>query len=186
MSSKVRWTANWIKRKIRTKLEHVVTFIANKCNAPLLTIKSLCYNDHLDRGYVIDTLMEPLFWFVDHFTEALGPIFVFLVVVTLFVYVSIAYIIGLPFWLERSYVVTVIALIIGNWLLVNVTFNYWMALTTSPGHPPPKILLKEVSSICKKCISPKPPRAHHCSICNKCILKMDHHCRKFDYFRDHS
>ncbi|XP_069756395.1 palmitoyltransferase ZDHHC16-like isoform X3 [Narcine bancroftii] len=31
-------------------------------------------------------------------------------------------------------------------------------------------------SICRKCINPKPPRTHHCSICNRCILKMDHHC----------
>jgi hypothetical protein len=25
---------------------------------------------------------------------------------------------------------------------------------------------------------PKPPRAHHCGICKKCTLRMDHHCRK--------
>uniref|UniRef100_A0A1A8K0J8 Palmitoyltransferase n=1 Tax=Nothobranchius kuhntae TaxID=321403 RepID=A0A1A8K0J8_NOTKU len=31
-------------------------------------------------------------------------------------------------------------------------------------------------SICKKCVAPKPPRTHHCSICSICILKMDHHC----------
>uniref|UniRef100_A0A674I6K4 Palmitoyltransferase n=1 Tax=Terrapene triunguis TaxID=2587831 RepID=A0A674I6K4_9SAUR len=31
-------------------------------------------------------------------------------------------------------------------------------------------------SICRKCISPKPARTHHCSICNRCVLKMDHHC----------
>lgn len=145
-------------------------------------MRSLFSNDHIDSGYIADTLMEPMFWFVDHFTESLGPIFVVLVIITLFVYVTIAYVIGLPFWLEKSYFVTAIALIIGNWLLVNVTFNYLMALTTGPGHPPEKVLIKEVASICKKCISPKPPRAHHCSVCNKCILKMDHHCRESHQF----
>jgi len=29
---------------------------------------------------------------------------------------------------------------------------------------------------CKKCFKVKPDRAHHCSRCNECILKMDHHC----------
>ncbi len=29
---------------------------------------------------------------------------------------------------------------------------------------------------CDKCDLIKPERAHHCTICNKCILKMDHHC----------
>jgi len=29
---------------------------------------------------------------------------------------------------------------------------------------------------CKKCNSAKPPRAHHCSTCGRCIMKMDHHC----------
>lgn len=29
---------------------------------------------------------------------------------------------------------------------------------------------------CKNCGYPKPERAHHCSVCNKCILKQDHHC----------
>lgn len=30
--------------------------------------------------------------------------------------------------------------------------------------------------VCNKCCAPKPSRAHHCSICNVCVLKMDHHC----------
>ena len=29
---------------------------------------------------------------------------------------------------------------------------------------------------CKKCHAKKPDRAHHCSTCRRCVLKMDHHC----------
>lgn len=29
---------------------------------------------------------------------------------------------------------------------------------------------------CKKCTAKKPDRAHHCSTCKRCVLKMDHHC----------
>eukprot|EP00250_Pteridium_aquilinum_P006200 c16168_g1_i1 orf=691-1587(-) len=29
---------------------------------------------------------------------------------------------------------------------------------------------------CRKCSHFKPPRTHHCSVCGRCVLKMDHHC----------
>ncbi|XP_013186176.1 palmitoyltransferase ZDHHC15B isoform X2 [Amyelois transitella] len=29
---------------------------------------------------------------------------------------------------------------------------------------------------CNRCVLVKPDRAHHCSICSRCVLKMDHHC----------
>ena len=31
-------------------------------------------------------------------------------------------------------------------------------------------------TFCFHCQEIKPPRCHHCRSCNKCILKMDHHC----------
>lgn len=34
--------------------------------------------------------------------------------------------------------------------------------------------------ICDVCKTYKPPRCHHCSRCNKCCLKFDHHCSFID------
>ena len=42
--------------------------------------------------------------------------------------------------------------------------------STSPKPPP------QVKRLCRRCKSFKPARAHHCSICRRCIIKMDHHC----------
>lgn len=33
---------------------------------------------------------------------------------------------------------------------------------------------------CKKCHHIKPDRSHHCSVCEACVLKMDHHCPWFN------
>ncbi|KAK1932903.1 DHHC zinc finger domain containing protein [Babesia divergens] len=30
--------------------------------------------------------------------------------------------------------------------------------------------------VCKWCYQYKPDRAHHCRVCGRCVLKMDHHC----------
>jgi len=32
------------------------------------------------------------------------------------------------------------------------------------------------ATFCKKCDIPRPERAHHCVVCQACILRMDHHC----------
>ncbi|CAB03897.1 Palmitoyltransferase [Caenorhabditis elegans] len=31
-------------------------------------------------------------------------------------------------------------------------------------------------TMCTRCDSLRPPRAHHCRVCKRCVRKMDHHC----------
>lgn len=58
------------------------------------------------------------------------------------------------------------------WTVSNILFNYFMSIFIGPGftYNFPGI------DKCPKCELSKPLRAHHCSICTKCVLKMDHHC----------
>ncbi|KOB72081.1 Palmitoyltransferase [Operophtera brumata] len=96
----------------------------------------LTYNEHLNYNYVIDFFLEPLHWFVDNFAMYLGKVFVFCVSVLTTAVVLIAYWVGLPYWWERNPYVTV-------FLNIHIT---------------------DAASLCKKCITPKPQRTHHCSV----------------------
>uniref|UniRef100_A0A8C4R789 Palmitoyltransferase n=1 Tax=Eptatretus burgeri TaxID=7764 RepID=A0A8C4R789_EPTBU len=51
--------------------------------------------------------------------------------------------------------------------LGNATPEYIESLQLRPG----QLVYK-----CPKCCSIKPDRAHHCSVCRRCIRHMDHHC----------
>lgn len=31
-------------------------------------------------------------------------------------------------------------------------------------------------SVCARCETYRPPRAHHCRVCRRCVRRMDHHC----------
>ena len=39
-----------------------------------------------------------------------------------------------------------------------------------------RFLSSLLTKSCRKCNSLKPPASHHCSICGRCIARMDHHC----------
>ncbi|KAI5807101.1 DHHC palmitoyltransferase-domain-containing protein [Geopyxis carbonaria] len=84
---------------------------------------------------------------------------------------------------------------LGLVLYVMAIWSYTHAVFTNPGSPlddkhgyshlpttePISIGSVTVKSdgqerFCKKCQCRKPDRAHHCSSCRSCVLKMDHHC----------
>lgn len=166
---RVEWKLLSFPQRLRKCL---VTYYSNI----VLTIRSLTYNHFMNSSYASDVIMEPMIWFVDNFTKFLGPFFIVCVITLTASVVGICYWIGLPYWWEKSPAATIPIFIIGHWLLVNICFTYYMGVVTPPGYPPEGSLITEAVSICKKCIAPKPPRTHHCSVCNRCVLKMDHHC----------
>ena len=78
-------------------------------------------------------------------------------------------------------------IVFGLFLLYAILFSYLMTVFTPAGSPSDSEFIEdqiyqkgawtsENTSACKKCQKVRPPRAHHCSICRTCILKMDHHC----------
>nr|XP_006630367.2 PREDICTED: probable palmitoyltransferase ZDHHC16 isoform X1 [Lepisosteus oculatus]XP_015201879.1 PREDICTED: probable palmitoyltransferase ZDHHC16 isoform X1 [Lepisosteus oculatus] len=142
-----------------------------------LILRSLYFNSLTNSDVIMDSLFEPVYWLVDHLTRWFGVVFVFLVVVLTSSVLLIIYLSLLPLALTTYSLPWIVwHIVYGHWNLVMIVFHYYKATRTSPGYPPQiKHDIPSVS-VCKKCITPKPARTHHCSICNRCILKMDHHC----------
>jgi len=131
----------------------------------------------IDWDNVTDKFLDPMIWVVDNFAGSIGVFFVAIVWLLLVFLSGVAYIVGLPRYWNFNGPLTIFLVCLGHWILVNIIFHYYMALTTPPGNPPKdSSSLPEITGRCKKCHFVKPPRTHHCSICNKCILRMDHHC----------
>lgn len=88
---------------------------------------------------------------------------------------------------SRDYVYSVINGVVFNLLAFLALASHCRAMLTDPGAVPKGNATKEfIESLqlkpgqvvykCPKCCSIKPDRAHHCSVCKRCIRKMDHHC----------
>ncbi|ORM41898.1 putative protein S-acyltransferase 16 [Babesia sp. Xinjiang] len=90
---------------------------------------------------------------------------------------------------------TVFVIIITHVLCLLFLVSYVLCATVDPGRVPDTVEWKVYPGsdkhvipslcetkksgdrrVCKWCCHYKPDRAHHCRVCGRCVLKMDHHC----------
>jgi len=88
-----------------------------------------------------------------------------------------------PFFLVLFNVVWFLAF----WSFLRCTFSdpglvpqEWLAINAERGQNSQSGRFGEwepgISTLCRKCHAQRPERAHHCSICDRCVMRMDHHC----------
>lgn len=74
-----------------------------------------------------------------------------------------------------------------NTILLLLMMAHFKAVWSDPGVvplPQMRIDFSDIDSIdkdcdwtiCTRCETYRPPRAHHCRICQRCVKRMDHHC----------
>ncbi|CAE7233286.1 PAT16 [Symbiodinium natans] len=128
---------------------------------------------------------------VDVALRVIGPLFVLLALTLICFVMYTFFTVLIPYRADSgtASIQLLLEMALGCFLLVNIFYNYAMATCLSPGEPPDfpgEVLESKDAELggdyapapkqCHKCLKLKPPRAHHCSVCKRCVLKMDHHC----------
>lgn len=62
--------------------------------------------------------------------------------------------------------------VLAVYIIMSIIYYYHKACRTPPGSPKKR----QGVPFCYRCQNYKPQNAHHCAICNVCVLDMDHHC----------
>ena len=70
--------------------------------------------------------------------------------------------------------------LVWNLVMLLCVWAYFKTAFTSPGTIPKawraRAQTENVGTTCRRCVQKRPLRAHHCSLCDTCVMRMDHHC----------
>jgi hypothetical protein len=101
---------------------------------------------------------------------------------------------------EHARIRGLILAVLVTWSLFWLLTSLYRAVRTSPGNIPETsewqitgeeavedslLIIQETAQerrkggtlrTCSRCLRRKPDRVHHCRLCDRCVLKMDHHC----------
>ena len=81
-----------------------------------------------------------------------------------------------------------LCIVVAEFLCILSQWSHIKCVFSDPGSVPSNAVPistateEEKLNVCVKCDQFKPPRAHHCSECKRCIVKMDHHCPYVFFF----
>ncbi|XP_020793009.1 palmitoyltransferase ZDHHC3-A-like [Boleophthalmus pectinirostris] len=131
---------------------------------------------------VITAYSAPGMWFIKDACGIVGAIITWLLV--FYAEFVVLFVMLLP---ARNLTYSIVNGLLFNSLAFLALASHLRAMCTDPGAVPKGNATKEyIESLqlkpgqvvykCPKCCSIKPDRAHHCSVCKRCIRKMDHHC----------
>ncbi|EGG16248.1 DHHC zinc finger domain protein [Cavenderia fasciculata] len=141
------------------------------------------------------TFIDKLENFMTILLKGIGPLFVLFAVALISLIAHTHFTVFLPALMatEGNQFAATLHLLVSLALLFNLVFNYIMTIITPPGYCPSRsdyneqqldefAAIKQIkrsegfSKFCITCRLPKIERAHHCSLCGSCVLRMDHHC----------
>lgn len=66
--------------------------------------------------------------------------------------------------------------ILRSWQVDNSLHVCVVVVVLTPPNTPNNMPQDGAPRFCNKCGHYKPPRSHHCRVCKRCVLRMDHHC----------